>query len=141
MKKIRKIAVAMLALLLLIALLLVSVPVPLLSMLSVPEGESWQCEVMQPGSGITVLDADRTSVLVHRMEHVKVCFRGWAENVMTDGWAYLIRVDETTGMREDVFHFYLDEQGLLWVDDLRFALVGEDGAAFREALEEAVAAP
>ena len=60
---------------------------------------------------------------------------------MTDGWAYLIRVDETTGMREDVFHFYLDEQGLLWVDDLRFALVGEDGAAFREALEEAIAAP
>ena len=60
MKKIRKIAVAVLALLLLTALLLVSVPVPLLSMLSVPEGESWECEVMQPGSGITVLDADRT---------------------------------------------------------------------------------
>ena len=141
MKKSTKIAVAALAVLLTAALLVVSVPVSLLSMLNVPEGENWVCEVMQPEGGITVLDADRTEVLVRRMEHAKVCFRGWAEDVLTAGWAYLMPVEEASGMRGEVFCFYLDEQGLLWVDDLRFALVGEDGAAFREALEEAIAAP
>lgn len=141
MKKSRKIALALLVLILLAALLMVSVPVPLLSMLSVPEGENWECEVMQRERGITVLDADRTEVLVRRMEHAKVCFRGWAEDVLTKDWAYLIHTDAANERREDVFSFYLDEQGLLWVDDLKFQLVGEDGAAFREALEEAIAAP
>ena len=141
MKKSTKIAVAVLAVILAAVLLMLSVPVPLLSMLNVPEGESWRCEVMQPAGGITVLEADRTEVLVRRMEHAKVCFRGWAEDVLTKGWAYLIPVDEATGARERVFRFYLDEQGLLWVDGLRFALVGEDGGAFREALEDAIAAP
>lgn len=141
MKKSTKIALAVLALILIAALLLVSVPVPLLSMLSVPEGESWQCEVMQPEGGVTVLAADRTQVLVRRMEHVNVRFRGWTENYFTDGWAYLHHIDAADGQRLDTIRFYLDEQGLLWVDDLKFALTGEDGAAFREALEEAIAAP
>ena len=83
MKKSTKIAVAVLAVILAAVLLMLSVPVPLLSMLNVPEGESWRCEVMQPAGGITVLEADRTEVLVRRMEHAKVCFRGWAEDVLT----------------------------------------------------------
>ena len=141
MKKSTKIAVAALVLILAAVLLAVSVPVPLLSMLSVPEGETWHCEVLHPEKGIVVLDDDRTAVLVRRMEHAKVCFRGWREDVLTKGWAYLMPVDEASGARGDVFCFYLDEQGLLWVDELKFALTGEDGAAFREALEEAIASP
>ena len=64
-----------------------------------------------------------------------MCFRGWADEHFVTGWAYLHHVDAASGQRLDTFRLHLSEQGTLWVDDLDFALVGEDGAAFREALE------
>ena len=144
MKKTTKLAVAVLAVILIGAVLLVSMPVSLLSMLSVPEGENWQCEIVRDPSEesmLVELDANRTEVLVRRMEHAKVCFRGWADEHFVTGWAYLHHVDAASGQRLDTFRLHLSEQGTLWVDDLDFALVGEDGAAFREALEEAIVAP
>ena len=144
MKKSTRIAVALLALILVAALLVISVPIPLLSMLSVPEGENWVCEVVRDPAEESVrieLDANRTEVLVRRMEHIKVRFGGLADGHFVTGWVYLHHVDAESGERLDTFRLHVNGTGDLWVDDLNFVLVGEDGAAFREALEEAIAAP
>lgn len=139
MKRIRKLLTVTAAVLLLVMAVLLVVPLPLSWWLPYTETENtvWCCAVkVYDERPITELDEADAREFAEVLEQTTVRFRGWSEDYMRYPYVQLFQLEAESGKRLSATRtLSFDAQGLLVVDDLRFALTAESETALCEAFE------